>query len=194
MLTILNLLFRTVVAVSGASGSPLLNDAGRVIGVLVATRIDDFSCTGAVPADIVLRVATQIVENGKAVKPSIGATFLDFSTQLMNEEYYGALYGGAVLVDIAKNSPAESAGLKGTNNKENEIHHIIFAVNGKDVHSEGQFQAVLFTHKPGDVLQLTVWDGQQQNEEDAETVVEVEVCDHDDMEYPRNERMDAATS
>ncbi|KAL3903873.1 MAG: hypothetical protein SGILL_010279, partial [Bacillariaceae sp.] len=181
--------FSIVRLVPGGSGSPLLNREGHVIGVGTGSREDKYlaSTSTAVPAGIALRVANQIVEFGRSIKPSIGATLLCDNVQMANEANGWYQFGGAVIVNIAKNGPAKSAGLKGLG-KNDAIHHIITEVDGKQVRGKGDFYSVLLTKAPGDILQLTVRDYQVENAEGAETVVEIEVCSHDDMKYPRAKR------
>ena len=166
-----------------------MNGAGHVIGLAIATATWDESefgaFTTAVSADIVRRVADEIVEAGRAFKPSIGATLLDDIVQVRAEADAGHQFGGAVIVNVAKNGPAQQAGLKGLDNQ-NFVRHIITEVNGKSVRGKGDFYHVLLTKTPGDFLQLTVRDLYLENDKGVETMVEVEICSHEDVKYAKS--------
>ena len=134
-------------------------------------------------------MAGQLVDQvGQGIKPSIGATLLHDHVQIGNEQRKGEQFGGAVVVDIAKNGPAKKAGLKGLD-KENGIHHIITAVNGQRIHGKRDFYAILLSKVPGDVLHLTVRD----NVEGTETVMEIVVSANNDVKYSRSRRKELAT-
>ena len=57
----------------GNSGGPLLDSAGRLIGINTAIYSPSGAGIGfAVPADTVNRVVPQLVRNGKYIRPSLG--------------------------------------------------------------------------------------------------------------------------
>ncbi len=96
----------------GNSGGPLLDSAGRLIGVNTAIYSPSGSSAGvgfAIPADTVNRVVPQLIKNGKIYRPSLGAEIDDqFSrtvTQRLGVE-------GALIFRVQPNSPAAQAGLR----------------------------------------------------------------------------------
>ena len=61
----------------GNSGGPLLDSAGRLIGVNTAIFSPSGAIAGigfAIPVDTVNRVVPQLIRNGKVVRPSLGIT------------------------------------------------------------------------------------------------------------------------
>ena len=95
----------------GNSGGPLLDSAGRLIGVNTAIYSPSGSSAGigfAVPADTVNRVVPQLLRHGKVVRPTIGARFADDDTA----RRLGL--SGALVLDVFESGPAHSAGLHGT--------------------------------------------------------------------------------
>jgi S1-C subfamily serine protease len=98
----------------GSSGGPLLDYSGRVIGVTtaIASTTGEFAGIGfAIPSNIVLRVVKSLIEKGKYEHPWMGIGGIDVNmeiAQLMNlEKAYGLL-----VTAIARDSPAEKAGLR----------------------------------------------------------------------------------
>ena len=96
----------------GNSGGPLLDSAGRLIGVNTAIYSPTGASAGigfAVPVDTVNRVVPEIIAYGRYRVPTLGIGTLD----PVNAAYV-ARGGtpGAVIVRIAPGSPAQQAGLR----------------------------------------------------------------------------------
>jgi 2-alkenal reductase len=115
----------------GNSGGPLLDSAGRLIGVNTAI----FSLTGsnigigfAIPVDVVNRVVPQLIRNGRVPTAGIGIIAADegMATKLGVQ--------GVVVVRTLPGSPAEQAGLQGIDAKTRALGDIIVAANGRPVH------------------------------------------------------------
>lgn len=115
----------------GNSGGPLLDSAGRVIGVNTAIYSPSGANAGigfAIPIDIVNRVIPELIKNGRVPTPGIGIVAADeaVATRL------GAQ--GVVVVRTAPGSSAERAGIRGVNFASGELGDIIVGANGKPVH------------------------------------------------------------
>ena len=94
----------------GNSGGPLLDSAGRLIGVTTAILSPSGSNAGigfAVPVDIVNRVVPELIRNGRVPTPGIGI--------VAASEAVAARLGteGVIVVRTAPESPAERAGIRG---------------------------------------------------------------------------------
>jgi 2-alkenal reductase len=115
----------------GNSGGPLLDSAGRLIGVNTAIISPSGSSAGigfAIPADIVNRIVPELIKNGRVPTPGIGivAASEAVSTRLGVE--------GVIIVRTAPGSPAERAGIRGVDLGSGAIGDVIVQADGKPVH------------------------------------------------------------
>ena len=115
----------------GNSGGPLLDSAGRLIGVNTAIISPSGSSAGigfAIPADIVNRVVPELIKNGRVPTPGIGivAASEAVSTRLGVE--------GVIIVRTAPGSPAERAGIRGVDFNSGALGDVIVQADGKPVH------------------------------------------------------------
>src|SRR5690606_27035122 len=95
----------------GNSGGPLLDSAGRLIGVNTAIYSPTGGSAGigfAVPVDTVNRVVPQLIETGRYAPPALG---VEVDPQL---NAIAAAQGleGVLVLGIVPDSPAEAAGLE----------------------------------------------------------------------------------
>ena len=94
----------------GANGAPLINVGGQVIGIAMYAGQGSSSSTGfGLNAADVQDDVQQILQTGKLVVPSMGATSTDLTQQV------AALSGlpeGSRLVTVEKGGPAAAAGLQ----------------------------------------------------------------------------------
>ncbi len=137
----------------GNSGGPLLDSAGRLIGVNTAIRSPSGGSSGvgfAIPADLVNRIVPQLIARGKASLPGIGIRAVD--------PYLVARAGltGVVIADVVRGSPASEAGLVPVNRKTGEVGDVIVAVNGRPVDAMGTFAAELDRAGIDHTAELTV--------------------------------------
>ncbi len=114
----------------GNSGGPLLDSAGRVIGVNTAIYSPSGANAGvgfAVPIDTVRRVVPDLIRNGRAPTPGIGI--------IAASETDAARLGveGVIIFRVASGTPAARAGLRGVDLDSNELGDVITAINGKKV-------------------------------------------------------------
>ena len=149
----------------GNSGGPLLDSAGRLIGVNTAIYSPSGSSAGigfAIPVDTVNRVVPQLIRTGKVERPSLGVTFFGdrISQQITNQ--LGV--EGVVILAVPPNSDAEKAGLRGTQRtSRGQITpgDIIQKLNDRPVRSSQDIYLALEKLHPGDTVTLTIWrDGQ----------------------------------
>jgi 2-alkenal reductase len=137
----------------GNSGGPLLDSAGRVIGVTTAIISPSGSNAGvgfAIPVDTVNRVVPELIRNGRVPTPGIGI--------VAATEAAAARIGaeGVVVVRIAPGSPAERAGLRGVDRVSGALGDVITAVNGKPVRRLSDLTEVLEQVGVGQSVELTV--------------------------------------
>ncbi|MCW8931586.1 MAG: trypsin-like peptidase domain-containing protein [Gammaproteobacteria bacterium] len=98
----------------GNSGGPLLDSAGRLVGINTAIYSPSGAYAGigfAVPVDTVNRVVPQVIAHGKYQRPSIGISVDDRISALITEQMD---VSGVMILTVERNSPAAIAGLRGT--------------------------------------------------------------------------------
>lgn len=146
----------------GNSGGPLLDSAGRVIGVNTAIFSPSGAYAGvgfAVPVDTVARVVPQLIETGRAPTPGIGILVADESTATRL-----GIDAGVLIWRAAPGSPAARAGLRGTDPQAGVLGDVIVAVEGAPVRRLADLTDQLERAGVGAEVRLTVERGQRQVE------------------------------
>ena len=142
----------------GNSGGPLLDTAGRLIGINTAIYSPSGASAGigfAVPVDTVNRVVPQLIRHGRYSRPAMGIE-LD---EGVNQRLAAALnVKGVFILRTKPGSPAAAAGLRGVTMSRKGIlpGDVITAVEGKPVDSVGKFAARLDEFKVGDRIRLSL--------------------------------------
>ncbi|MCP3852960.1 MAG: trypsin-like serine protease [Gammaproteobacteria bacterium] len=98
----------------GNSGGPLLDSAGRLVGINTAIYSPSGAYAGigfAVPVDTVNRVVPQLITQGKYLRPSIGVNVDDRISSVITRQLG---ISGVLILKVERNSPAAIAGLRGT--------------------------------------------------------------------------------
>jgi S1-C subfamily serine protease len=148
----------------GNSGGPLLDSAGRLIGVNTAIYSPSGASAGigfAVPVDTVSRIVPELITNGKVVRPRLGVVLNDRYSAIVTRRLG---VEGVLLIEVADHTPAAAAGLRGTERSRGGSvvpGDIIQEVDGKKVTTENEFLGRLGNHRPGDQVTLTVWRDRQ---------------------------------
>ncbi|MFN8194403.1 MAG: trypsin-like peptidase domain-containing protein [Nocardioidaceae bacterium] len=140
----------------GNSGGPLVNLRGQVVGVnsAIATTGQATGQSGsigvgfAIPIEQVRVTTDQILRDGEARYPVIGATV---QTQVSDDE-------GARIDEVPTGTPAAAAGLRSDD--------LVVAINGQRVTDGIALIVAIRTHQPGETVTLTVErDGDQRTVE-----------------------------
>ncbi|HEX2510765.1 MAG TPA: trypsin-like peptidase domain-containing protein [Microvirga sp.] len=152
----------------GNSGGPLLDSAGRLIGVNTAIFSPSGAFAGigfAIPVDVVNRVVPELIRNGRMPTPGIGI--------IAGQEAAAAQLGieGVVVVRALPGSPAQRAGLRGVNPQTGEIGDVIVEVDGRPVRRLSDLTAALERAGVGKPVELTV------ERDGRTTTVQVDVAD-----------------
>lgn len=140
----------------GNSGGPLIDSAGRLIGVNTAilSRTGSYAGIGfAVPVDTVNRIVPQIISRGKPARPGIGVSVApeELSAQLG--------IAGVVIIAVQPGGPAERAGLIGIDRQNEQLGDVILAVNDTPVFTVAELTAALEKIGVGKAATLTVQRG-----------------------------------
>ncbi|MFN3202122.1 MAG: S1C family serine protease [Bradymonadia bacterium] len=140
----------------GNSGGPLLDSAGRLIGVNTAIRSPSGANAGigfAVPVDTVNRVVPQLIMFRETRRPTLGVEVNDrLPRKLMR------MKGGVLIMGVVPGSGAEKAGLMAArrDRKGGVVGDVIVALDGKEVLTLDALLNQLESHAPGDEVKLTV--------------------------------------
>ncbi len=144
----------------GNSGGPLCNDRGEVIGV-VTRKMSSYESIGlAIPINGAMEILDAIVKTGSAdgvqssiskVRPTIGitgATITAEDTYILGGKEIVAGRDGVIVSTVDDNGAA--AGIL-------QIADIIIAIDGKTVADMDALREILYSHKVGDRVSITVW-------------------------------------
>ena len=154
----------------GNSGGPLLDSAGRLIGVTTAIVSTSGASAGlgfAVPVnDVHQSVELVMHEAINNQTPSMGIAILDSETARDNGIPEQILAGGLVVLYVYPNTPAEAVGLQGCSKQGNQffLGDQITAINGTPLSSFDELTQLMQTFKPGQAIRLTIVRGAQQTE------------------------------
>ncbi|MCJ2062007.1 trypsin-like peptidase domain-containing protein [Methylobacterium sp. J-088] len=124
----------------GNSGGPLLDSAGRLIGVNTAIVSPSGASAGigfAIPVDVVNRIVPELIKVGRVRNPGIGI--------IAAQEAATARLGidGVVIVRVLPASPAAQAGLRGVNSQTGDLGDVIAEANGTPVHRLADLTAAI---------------------------------------------------
>jgi len=98
----------------GNSGGPLLDSEGHVIGVNTAYDATAGGIGFAVPVNTVKRVVPRLIKDGHYAYPWLGITGTDLSLDIV-EAMELSVDRGAIVIAVTPDSPADRAGLRGSN-------------------------------------------------------------------------------
>ncbi|MCE2745055.1 MAG: trypsin-like peptidase domain-containing protein [Burkholderiales bacterium] len=154
----------------GNSGGPLLDSAGRLIGVNTAILSQSGSSAGvgfAIPVDLVNQIVPQLIERGTLPRPGIGIAVAD--------ESLARRLGirGIAIMGVEPGSPAAQAGLKPFDLQAGVVGDIIIAVDRKPVANVLQLSKALEAIGVGGKANLLVMRGDDTREV-AVTIVDLE--------------------
>ena len=119
----------------GNSGGPLLNMKGEVIGVNTA-GIFPGGIGLAVPSNTVLRIIPVLMEEKNYTHPWLGVTGNTLTADLAKREKVDRTLKGVIIDNLVRSSPADLAGLNGSNIDqygEKRGGDIVTAVDGKQI-------------------------------------------------------------
>jgi S1-C subfamily serine protease len=146
----------------GNSGGPLLDSAGRLIGVNTQIASPSGASAGigfSIPVDEVNRIVPRLIRDGRFVRPAIGV-----SAAPANLHRALNLPKGVAIVQVGSGTPAAKAGLqpfRRGNRGEVVQGDVITAINDEPVGDLDEMLTALEKRQPGESVTLTVWRGGQ---------------------------------
>jgi S1-C subfamily serine protease len=144
----------------GNSGGPLLDSAGRLIGVNTAIYSPSGASAGigfAVPVDTVSRIVPELIAHGRVIRPILG---VDLDERLSAAVTRRLGVQGVLIRGVARGGGAAAAGLEGTTvDRRGGVvpGDIVQEIDGKPVSSTSDLLGRLGGYRPGDTVMLTVW-------------------------------------
>ena len=139
----------------GNSGGPLLNLAGEVVGVNVATARAGENVSFALPASIVADIFKSIQETGTITRPFLGVRYLEIDETVQDANQLTVEYGVIVLrgenraeLAVIPESPAAKAGI--------QEGDILLELNNERITSDQSFSKLIQSFAVGDVIELLV--------------------------------------
>jgi len=154
----------------GNSGGPLLDSAGRLIGVNTAIYSPSGVYAGigfAVPVDTVNRIVPQLIRSGKAERPGVGILLHEdaFTARLLKQRDINRK--GVLFRDVIDGSAAAKAGLRPTNRDSDgvmQLGDMIVGLAEKPVTGNKDLLRIVDELEVGDEVPITILrDGSEQN-------------------------------
>jgi S1-C subfamily serine protease len=160
---------------SGNSGGPLIDAAGRVIGV--NSQIETANGGGgnvgigfAVPSNTVKSVVAQLLDDGQVDRAYLGVTLQEIEPEIASVLKLPA-DSGVLVGAVQPGSPAAKAGLEGGETQvvvAGQSYQVggdmVVAIDGKDIASVDELREAIAAHEPGESVRVTVVraDGERQ--------------------------------
>lgn len=155
---------QTDVAINpGNSGGPLINLDGEVVGInsQIYSRTGGFmGLSFAIPIELAMNVADQLRESGHVSRGYLGVLIQDVDPNLA-ESFGMAQPHGALVSQVMKGSPADTAGIK--------VGDIILSFNGRKLLNSSQLPPLVGTSRVEEKATLRVLRGGK--ERDVSVVV-----------------------
>jgi serine protease Do len=135
----------------GNSGGPLIDLAGRVVGVnaQIYSRSGGYQGVAfAIPIDVAMQVAQQLKADGKVTRGWLGIGIQDLNQELASSFRLKEPVG-ALVASVEPGSPAAIAGLRAGD--------VIRRYDGKDIVEAGDLPPQIAASRPGHDAALQVW-------------------------------------
>ena len=143
----------------GNSGGPLLDSAGRLIGINTAIVSTSGSYAGlgfAVPVDTVNRIVPQLIKFGRAKKSALGIRWLE------THGMHARGIHGVIVAEVIKGSPADKAGIAPLSRLPDgsiQLGDVITGADGSPVADGNDLFRILDDKNPGEKLTLSLTNG-----------------------------------
>ncbi len=134
----------------GNSGGPLVDLMGRVVGLnsAIESRTGYFSGAGfAIPINLAVRVAEDLIEDGRVHRPRLGVTIQDVNAADA-ELYRLKEVAGAEIASVTPGDAAARAGL--------EMGDVVVSLEGQPIRTVTELQSRLALKQPGERVRLAV--------------------------------------
>ncbi len=151
----------------GNSGGPLLDSAGRLIGVNTQIVSPSGAYAGigfAVPVDMVNRIVPELIKHGKLIRPGLGVSLVPDTMA----RRWGI--NGVIIGKVGRGGSADRAGLRGVRETVTgriELGDVIVGVEGKPVETMDDLMDAMEKYKVGDRVKVDVMRGNKRQTVDV---------------------------
>lgn len=138
----------------GNSGGPLIDLAGRVVGINTAIEAQGSAIGFAIPINDAKPVIRSIIEHGRIFRPLVGVRYMMVTSEIARENNLPRLDGAWVTAGIdhtyavMPGSPAELGGIR--------ANDIIFEINAIKIDENNPLLSVVQRFRPGDRIGLKI--------------------------------------
>jgi serine protease Do len=150
--TIDNLIETSAAINPGNSGGPLVNMRGEIIGInsikIAASGVEGMGY--AINIGDATPTIEELIQKGYVIRPWLGISVYDIDPFVM-QRFNLAVDSGALVVQVAGDSPADKAGLKAGD--------VIVDFNGKQIKGAQDVVQAINAAKIGDKVEITYWRG-----------------------------------
>ncbi len=154
----------------GNSGGPLLDSAGRLIGINTAIFSPSGAYAGigfAVPVDTINRIVPQLISRGKVDRPGLGIQVGPDSIVEQLRSRGLVKEAGVLVVDVIAGGAAEEAGIQPTYARRDGrlvLGDLIVALDGKPVENTLALFKFLDGRRVGETVAVTVVRGEERSD------------------------------
>ncbi len=140
----------------GNSGGALVNTEGLLIGINAAIASNTGSYTGyafAIPSNLAQKVVGDLIQFGEPQRGYLGVSIAEMNADLANEVGLDKIKG-VYLASVMEDGAAHKAGIR--------AGAVVLNIDGKDINSTAELMSKVAQHRPGEIIDLTVFqDGRQ---------------------------------
>jgi serine protease Do len=169
----------------GNSGGPLVDAQGRLIGIntaIVSRSGGDNGINFAIPANMVRSVMNSLVNHGEVIRGYLGVIIQDITPGLARV-FELPDSKGALVSEVAANSPAQEAGLL--------AEDVIIEFNGKDVRDMSHCRVLVAQTDPDTEVPVTVY---RKGEKVSLTVILASRPSDDELDRPNSSQQKTEAS
>ena len=128
-----------------ASGGPLVDRSGAVVGITTRVGTGDNSLGLVVPIDVARKVAEKLIAGGRVTYPWLGVSGTDLDPWTAKEYGVGT---GTLIRRVTPQSPAEQSGVR--------VQDVVTAVEDHPIATMNELMMLVRRHEPGDRVDLTI--------------------------------------
>jgi len=132
----------------GNSGGPLVNIDGEVIGINAMIIQPGQGIGFAIPINLAKTIMTELIKQGKVIRPWVGIGIQDLSPELM-KSFNVKEKEGALVSQVYEGSPAEKAGLK--------VGDIVVEIDGKKIKNSQDLVHEVLKKQVGQKIEVVVF-------------------------------------